>query len=216
MDVKNFHLNTPMECPKFMRLPLKLLPAESIDKYNLHEKADNKGWVYVCIKRGMYGLPQAGLLANILAKRLNIVSYDQCEYTPGLWRHVWRPITFSLVVEDFGIKTVGLTHAKHLKQTLEKYYKVEWDYKHRTVHLSMPDYISKTLTRFQHCPPLEPQHSLYQAATIQYGQKVQLARDPDTSPKLSPKKSNTYSKLLAPSYITHKPLTPFLLQPSAQ
>eukprot|EP00804_Cyclotella_cryptica_P015850 CCRYP_006347-RA/>CCRYP_006347-RA protein AED:0.34 eAED:0.34 QI:0/0/0/1/0/0/3/0/479 len=147
MDVKNFYLNTPMERPEFMLLPLKLLPAEIIDKYSLREKANDKGWVCVCIELGMYGLPQAGLLANkLLAKRLNIVGYYQCQYTLGLWRHVWRPITFSLVVDNFGIKTVGLTNATQLKQTLEKYYEVnvdwtgqlycgvhlEWDYKHRT------------------------------------------------------------------------------------
>jgi hypothetical protein len=201
MDVKNFHLNTPMECPEFMHLPLKLIPTEIIDKYKLREKADDKGWVYVRIVLGMYGLPQAGLLANkLLAKRLNIVGYYQCQYTPGLWRHVWHPITFSLVVDDFGIKTVSLTHAKHLKHALEQHYEVnvdwkgqlycgvhlDWDYKHRTVHLSMPDYISKALARFQHSPPLKPQHSPYQASPIQYGKTVQLVKAPDTSPKLSP------------------------------
>ena len=201
MDVKNFYLNTPMERPEFMRLPLKLIPPEIIAKYNLRKKADDKGFVYVCIELGMYGLPQAGLLANkLLAQRLNIDGYYQCQYTPGLWRHVWCPITFSLVVDDFGIKTVGLTHAKHLKLVLEEYYEVDvdwkgqlycgihldWDYKHRTVNLSMPNYISKALTRFQHSPPLKPQHSPYQASPIQYGNKVQLTKDPDTSPKLSP------------------------------
>jgi hypothetical protein len=201
MDVKNFYLNTPMARPEFMRLQLKLIPDEIIAQYNLREKADNKGWVYVRIKLGMYGLPQAGLLANkLLAKRLNHFGYYHCQYTLGLWRHAWRPITFSLVVDDFGIKTVGLTHAKHLKQALEQHYEVDvdwkgqlycgvhlnWDYKHKTVNLSMPDYISKALTRFQHSPPLIPQNSPYNVAPIQYGQNIQLARDPDTSPILSP------------------------------
>eukprot|EP00804_Cyclotella_cryptica_P022388 CCRYP_021035-RA/>CCRYP_021035-RA protein AED:0.38 eAED:0.38 QI:0/0/0/1/0/0.25/4/0/584 len=193
MDIKNFYLNTPMECPEFMHLPLKLIPTEIIDTYNLREKADDKGWVYVHIELGMYGLPQAGLLANkLLAKILNLVGYYHCQYTRGLWRHVWHPITFSLVVDDFGIKTVGLTHAKHLKQALEQYYEVgvdwkgqlycglhlDWDYKHRAVHLSMPNYISKALTRFQHLPPLQPEHSPYQASPIQYGNTVQLAKTP--------------------------------------
>ena len=92
MDIKNFYLNTPMECPEFMRLPLKLIPTKIIDKYNLCKKADNKGWVYIHIQLGMYGLPQAGLLANkLLASRLNLVRYYQCQYTPGLWQHVVTP-----------------------------------------------------------------------------------------------------------------------------
>ena len=77
----------------------------------------------------MYGLPQAGLLANkLLSSRLEAHGYYQCQFTPGLWRHKWRPVTFSLVVDDFGVKTVGLTHAKHLKDALQKYYTVSVDW----------------------------------------------------------------------------------------
>jgi hypothetical protein len=130
MDCKNFYLMTPMKRPEFMRLQMNLIPDEIIQKYNLKEKVDNRGWVYVRIEQGMYGLPQAGRLANeLLAKRLDKEGYYQCQYTPGLWRHKWRPITFSLVVDDFGIKTIGLSHAKHLKNVLEKYYTVTVDWK---------------------------------------------------------------------------------------
>eukprot|EP00956_Cyclotella_meneghiniana_P020333 scaffold35676_cov69-Cyclotella_meneghiniana.AAC.2 len=121
MDCKNFYLMTPMKRPEFMRLQMSLIPDEIIEKYNLKEKVDDRGWVYVRIEQGMYGLPQA--------KRLDKEGYYQCQYTPGLWRHKWRPITFSLVVDDFGIKTIGLSHAKHLKQVLEKYYEVTVDWK---------------------------------------------------------------------------------------
>ena len=33
-------------------------------------------------------------------------------YTPGLWLHEWRPIQFSLVVDDFGVKYVGEENEK--------------------------------------------------------------------------------------------------------
>lgn len=201
MDCKNFYLMTPMKRPEFMRLQISLIPDEIIEKYNLKEKVDDRGWVYVRIEQGMYGLPQAGRLANeLLAKRLDKEGYYQCQYTPGLWRHKWRPITFSLVVDDFGIKTIGLSHAKHLKNVLEKYYevtvdwkgelfcgvKLDWDYKNRTVDLSMPDYIPKALTRFQHDKPSQPQHAPYKSAPIQYGEKVQLAQSDKSSPEHSP------------------------------
>ncbi len=89
---------------------------------------------------------------------------------PGLWRHVWRPVTFCLVVDDFGIKTVGLCHAKHLIHALEKFYKVsvdwkgelfcgvtlKWDYKQCMVDLIMPAYIPAVLHRFQHNPVARP------------------------------------------------------------
>ena len=66
MDIKIFYLNTPMAQREFMLLQLKLIPDEIIAQYNLREKADDNGWVYFCIELGMYGLPQAGLVANKL------------------------------------------------------------------------------------------------------------------------------------------------------
>eukprot|EP00804_Cyclotella_cryptica_P009712 CCRYP_011255-RA/>CCRYP_011255-RA protein AED:0.38 eAED:0.38 QI:0/-1/0/1/-1/1/1/0/318 len=145
----------------------------------------------------MYGLPQAGILANkLLEKRLAKAGYYQCQHTPGLWRHVWRPITFCLVVDDFGIKTVGLKHAKHLQQELEKHYKcsmdwkgelfcgvkLNWDYKNRTVRLSMPDYVRSALHKFAHPKPARPQHSPYKAAPITYGSTTQENFTDDTPP----------------------------------
>ena len=63
----------------------------------------------------MYGLPQAGLLAQeLLAKQLAKHGYKQSEVTPGLWTHKWCPIYFPLVVDDLGIKYIEQEHADHL------------------------------------------------------------------------------------------------------
>ena len=71
-----------------------------------------------------------GLLANqLLTEPLQKHGYFKCQFTPGLWKHVWRPITFTLVVDDFGIKSDALTHTNHLKRTLEKCYEVKVDWK---------------------------------------------------------------------------------------
>ena len=44
----------------------------------------------------MYGLPQSGLLANeLLKKLLNKRGYQQIKLVPGLWKHDWRPIQFT-------------------------------------------------------------------------------------------------------------------------
>ena len=40
--------------------------------------------------------------------------------TPGLWKHVNRPIQFSFVVDDFGVKYDEEEHAKHLIKALEQ------------------------------------------------------------------------------------------------
>ena len=81
--------------------------------------------IYIEANRGMYGLPQAGLLANeLLEKRLNKRGYHQSKLVPGLWKHEWRPIQFTLVVNDFSVQYVGKEHALHLKATLEDNYGV--------------------------------------------------------------------------------------------
>ncbi|KAL7474984.1 hypothetical protein ACHAW6_000922 [Cyclotella cf. meneghiniana] len=176
MDIKDFYINTPMECPEFMHLKLDLLPPEIVDAYSLANKAVD-GWVYVQIEKGMYCLPQAGGLTNkLLSSCLDTDGYYQCQFTLGLRHHKWHPVTFSLVVDYFGVKTVGLTYAKHLKHTLQKYYKVSmdwtgklfcgislvWDYNISTVDLSMPRYIDKALRCFQHVPPTQPHNCTIQ------------------------------------------------------
>ena len=69
----------------------------------------------------MYGLPQAGKIANkLLQKRLTESSYHPVSFTPGVWTHLWRPVKFTLVVDDFGVNFEGLEHAHHLKDTLKR------------------------------------------------------------------------------------------------
>jgi hypothetical protein len=48
-----------------MVINLASLPQETIEKYDLNEMAQD-GKVYIEIKKGMYGLPQSGILANEL------------------------------------------------------------------------------------------------------------------------------------------------------
>ena len=77
----------------------------------------------------MYGLPQSGLIANkLLEKRLAKHSYTQSKLAPGLWTHIWRPIQFILVDNDFGVEYVGKEHAEHLVSALQKEYKITRDW----------------------------------------------------------------------------------------
>ena len=63
------------------------------------------GYVYVEIRKGMYGLPKAGKLANDrLRKFLAPFGYAPTDLTAGLWKHHTRPIAFALVMDGFAIK----------------------------------------------------------------------------------------------------------------
>jgi hypothetical protein len=119
------------------------LPQETIDKYDLIElKQDGK--VYIDIQKGMYGLPPAGILANeVLQRNLAKDGYRPTQHTHGLWTHDTRPISFSLVVDDLGVKYVGREHADRLMACIKKNYNIssgwngraycgltlDWDYK---------------------------------------------------------------------------------------
>jgi hypothetical protein len=77
------------------------------------------GWVYIEIRKGVYVLKQAGLLANqLLKKRLAPFGYYPDRHTSGVWLHKTRPIAFSLVVDEFAVKYVGKQHADHLRNAI--------------------------------------------------------------------------------------------------
>ncbi len=129
MDISNFYLMTPLHCAKFICIKLSDIPDEVVDEYKLREKATKNGSIYKRSKHNMYGLPQAGLLANkLLEKCLNKHGYWQSKLVPGLWKCNTRPIQFTLVVNDFGMKYVGKEHAEHLKNALKEHYKVTCDW----------------------------------------------------------------------------------------
>jgi hypothetical protein len=75
MDIKNYYLGTPLPRFEYMKMLLSRFPEEIIQKYNLNTLAVD-GWVYIEIRRGMYGLKQAGLLANkLMQTRLAPLGY---------------------------------------------------------------------------------------------------------------------------------------------
>ncbi len=72
-------------------------------------------YIYCEIQKGIYGLPLVRIIAQQLLKKcLRGHGYQQSSIMPGLWNHSTRPISFSLVVYDFGVKYVGKENAQHL------------------------------------------------------------------------------------------------------
>ena len=66
IDIKNFYLNTPMPRYEYMRIKLSDLPDDVIHHYNLENTMTKDGYIYTEIRRGMYGLPAAIILAQQL------------------------------------------------------------------------------------------------------------------------------------------------------
>jgi hypothetical protein len=108
IDISNFYLNSPLPRPEFVKIKINDIPEEIIKEYKLCNKVTPKGYVYIMATKGMYGLPQAGLISNeLLEKRLNKHGYRQSKLVPGLWKHDTRPIQFMLVVDVFGVYMSG-------------------------------------------------------------------------------------------------------------
>jgi Reverse transcriptase (RNA-dependent DNA polymerase) len=171
-----------------------------MNEYNLKTKVKN-GTVLARIDKGMYGLPQAGILANkLLKQRLEPHGYCECMHTPGLWKHNKRNLMFALVVDDFGIQFSNITDVQHLLAALKQDYEavtvdwtgslfcrimLKWDYEKRTVDLSMPGYVENALTKFSFTPASKPEHQPHRHQPPQYGVKTQLTTPIDVSEPLS-------------------------------
>jgi hypothetical protein len=201
MGISNLYLMTPLHCAKFIQIKLSDIPDKVIREYILREITTKNGSINIGAKRGVYGLPQAGLLANKhLKKSLNKHRYRQSKLVPGLWKHDIRPIQITLVADNFGIKYIGEEHAQHLKNALQEYYKLtcnwtgkryiritlDWDYNKHHVHLSMPNYVQKALKQFQHKAG-KLQHASYQSTPMQYSAKKQYAAQESKMPLLDNK-----------------------------
>ena len=106
-------------------------------------------------------------------------------------------MTFTLVVNNFGVKFVGKAHAEYLKMVLEEYYKItvdwegekyvgiilKWDYQRRTLDTIVNGYVEQVLHKVQHKKSSKPQDAPAKAIPIQYGAKVQKP-ETDITPKL--------------------------------
>ena len=129
-----------------MRLKITDIQDKVIEQYNLKSLVTQDGYVYSKITKGMYGLPQAGIIAQeLLEKRLAEYGYHQSKIINGFWKHKTRLICFCLVVDDFAVKYVNQDDADHLINAVRKYYPmtvdneatkyigltVEWDYENQ-------------------------------------------------------------------------------------
>ena len=154
---------------QYMKIPLKYFTQEIREEYNIMNLVDN-GYVSIEIRKGTYGLKEAGILAfNYVIENLALHGYRPVKYTAGLWEHKKRNTNFLLCVDDFGIKCDNQDDLDHLLNTLQKKYEIsidqpgrnyisltiEWEYSKGYIDISMPGYIMKALHKFLTLLPIE-------------------------------------------------------------
>lgn len=203
-DIVDMYLHTRLLRKEYMCIDLKFMSPVTRKRFNVDSYVlPDSTKVYVEISGGIYGLPQAGILAQQkLVSHLNAHGYHQASNTTCLFRHQSLPIEFTLVVDDFGISYKSQDSAEHLVRTLRLLYPIKVDWtgstylgytiedagsgKDRTISLSMPRYVDTALKRFNFVPTHNV-HSPEKFTVMSYASKdAQLTPAADTSDPLSP------------------------------
>ena len=199
LDIVDYYLGTPLPRPEYLRIPIRFIPPDVVGKYNLSQFLHNNSILFE-VTKGMYGLPQAGLLAQQrLVRHLAEADYHEDAFVPCLFTHATNGVQFTLVVDDFGVKFVGRPGVEHLIQHLRLLYelKVDWsgskylgltiafDRPARTATLSMPGYIAKVLARFASRGPFKQVQSP-QVYSAHYPRQGPQLVHVDTQPALTP------------------------------
>ena len=114
---------------EYMKLPINLFPPEIVKQYNLLPLVHDDDHVYTEIQKCMYGLLQAGRLANDqLKQHLQKYGYIHSNRTNGLLTHQTLDTVFTLVVDNFGIKYTSKENTNHLISALQDLYKITIDW----------------------------------------------------------------------------------------
>jgi len=180
------------------------------------------GFINTEIQKGMYGLPQASIIAQeLLVERLEKHGYSQSAIIPGLWKHATKPVCFTLIADDFAVKYTREQDVNHLISALKVNYEImidktamkyigltiEWDYENRKVHTSMSGYLSKAFVRFKHETPHKKQNSPHPHVIPNYG-AIELFTEPeDDLPHLGADETDSYKLSRGCSYIMDVQLT---------
>ena len=207
MDITDMYLHSelPADQWEYMVINLQDIPQEIISEFNLRDfVAPGESKVYLEVVKALYGMKQAGYIANIdVVKHLTNHGYTSQMSTPCLFRHHTDDVEFTLVTDDFGVRYGNKAAADNLLAAMSSKYPMthDWSGKKyagfdllfdytpatRCVELSMKGYIAAVLKRFKHI--VIPTHNVYSPEFFQpinYGSRdSQLVKEPDKSPRLS-------------------------------
>ena len=206
-DITDFYLGSPLERKEYMFIRKDQLTPDIIDKYDLgkflHTRRNTEG-IVVEISKGIYGLPQAGRVAQIrLNEHLAKHGYHQTKNTPCLYKHESRPTYFTLIVDDFLTITKSDEDRQHFLDTLKSLYDIKYDLEARKyigititqdkskrwIKLSVPGYVAATLRRFGISPLKHRTDAPSPYTKPRYHDKRQQMATVDDTKPLGPKET---------------------------
>ena len=115
-------------------------PARNHQQIQLKNIVDEKGMIWIEIVKGMYGLKQAGIIANQeLCAHSKSYSYEPVRHTPSVWRCTQTYSIFTLVVNNFLIQYTDLRNAHYFINALQNKYNItiEWGAKETYISISL-------------------------------------------------------------------------------
>ena len=166
IDLKDYYLGCNLQRPEYLWIPTKHMMANTLDAFGLHTYISNDKILFE-VNGSMYGHPAAGRIAQTDFKAL-VKSNDYYEHpdVPCLFLHRTRPTSFTLIVDDLGIKIFSENDLQHLIDTIKTKWDVKvdrtgakyngirllWDYDNRTLITDIPNYVKEGLAKLQ-LPP---------------------------------------------------------------
>ena len=160
-DCSNYYLQGKLDRPEYVLIPITDLPATVIDQCGLRPYIHNNKILFE-VNGSMYGHPAAGRIAqHEFITLMNKHGYYEDPNVPCLFKHITRPTTFTLVVDDLGIKILNETDLQHLIATIQEKWEVKvdrsgtkynglrltWNYKEHTLMTDIPNYVTEQLTK---------------------------------------------------------------------
>ena len=127
-DIDDFSLLSTLHCSEYVRISVAVLPDDIREEFQLDQYIHND-YVLFEITKGMYGLPQAGYLAQKeVVEHLSKFDYHPAPSDPCLLRHKTNGVAFTLVVDDFLVKYKDRKAATHLLSALQERYPLKFDW----------------------------------------------------------------------------------------
>jgi hypothetical protein len=201
IDLVDFYIGTELENhndPDYFKVKASKMPEAVLAKYNI--SPDDDDYVYFRLDKCLYGHAVAGRLSNKeLVKLLKTAGYYESDLVPCLFKHETRPISFSLIVDDLGVKYVNNEDIQHLIDAISPRWKVKlnatgnryigmnlkWDYdpNNPSLEISNLETVPKSFARFDKDNNIKARKtpSKYTAPTYGY-KEIEIASEQIESP----------------------------------
>ena len=187
VDLKSFYLGSKLDRSEWMLVPTKFMSQDLISELKLEEYI-HKDYILFEVTGSLYGHPAAGRISNKdLVQHLERHGYTQSANVPCLFSNKDKSITFTLIVDDIGIKYVhGNNEIDHLLNILQKPIskwdikidrtgsqyngqQLTWNYDKNTLITDVPNYVKQANHELMPNKPIRKYNTLSMYEPFQYG-----------------------------------------------